>query len=66
MFLQIACWSPVTHARPGFPEILHSLDDVRNAFAATPHESFHTMQDDWREEIEQVLHGLRVKEKVLP
>ncbi|XP_043481573.1 mitogen-activated protein kinase kinase kinase 11-like isoform X2 [Leptopilina heterotoma] len=64
-FLMEACWSSDSHCRPGFVEILLALDDVRSAFAATPHESFHTMQDDWRLEIEEVLHGLRMKEKEL-
>ncbi|XP_011685861.1 PREDICTED: mitogen-activated protein kinase kinase kinase 11-like [Wasmannia auropunctata] len=63
--LMIACWASDSHTRPGFTEILLALDEVRSAFAATPHESFHTMQEDWRQEIEQVLHGLRMKEKEL-
>lgn len=63
--LMEACWSSDSHCRPGFAEILVALDEVRSAFAATPHESFHTMQEDWRLEIEQVLHGLRMKEKEL-
>ncbi|XP_043503567.1 mitogen-activated protein kinase kinase kinase 11-like isoform X2 [Polistes fuscatus] len=63
--LMEACWSSDSHCRPGFAEILLALDEVRSAFAATPHESFHTMQDNWRLEIEQVLHGLRMKEKEL-
>ncbi|XP_078046127.1 mitogen-activated protein kinase kinase kinase 10 isoform X5 [Augochlora pura] len=62
-FLMEACWASDSHSRPGFAEILVELDEVRSAFAATPHESFHTMQEDWRLEIEQVLHGLRMKEK---
>ncbi|XP_076671235.1 mitogen-activated protein kinase kinase kinase 11 isoform X1 [Andrena cerasifolii] len=64
-FLMEACWASDSHSRPGFAEILVALDEVRSAFAATPHESFHTMQEDWRVEIEQVLHGLRMKEKEL-
>ncbi|XP_014219866.1 mitogen-activated protein kinase kinase kinase 10 isoform X2 [Copidosoma floridanum] len=63
--LMEACWASDSHGRPGFAEILVALDEVRSAFAATPHESFHTMQEDWRQEIEQVLHGLRMKEKEL-
>ncbi|XP_025266860.1 mitogen-activated protein kinase kinase kinase 11 isoform X1 [Camponotus floridanus] len=59
------CWASDSHARPGFANILIALDEVCNAFAATPHESFHTMQEDWRLEIEEVLHGLRMKEKEL-
>ncbi|XP_044009258.1 mitogen-activated protein kinase kinase kinase 11-like isoform X3 [Aphidius gifuensis] len=62
-YLMEACWSSDSHQRPGFSEILGLLDEVRSAFAATPHESFHTMQEDWRLEIEEVLHGLRMKEK---
>ena len=64
MLLITACWASDSHGRPGFAEILIALEEVRSAFAATPHESFHTMQEDWRLEIEQVLHGLRMKEKV--
>lgn len=60
-----ACWSADSHGRPGFTEILVALDGVRSAFAATPHESFHTMQENWRVEIEEVLLGLRMKEKVI-
>lgn len=52
--------------RPGFEEILVSLDNImHSAFTQTPHESFHTMQDNWRIEIEEVLNGLRMKEKVI-
>ncbi|XP_057328795.1 uncharacterized protein LOC130669759 isoform X3 [Microplitis mediator] len=62
-YLMEICWTSDSHGRPGFMEILDLLDEVRSAFAATPHESFHTMQEDWRLEIEEVLHGLRMKEK---
>lgn len=59
------CWQSDSHLRPGFEEILQSLDAiVHSAFTQTPHESFHTMQDGWRIEIEEVLNGLRMKEKV--
>ncbi|XP_034951157.1 mitogen-activated protein kinase kinase kinase 11-like isoform X2 [Chelonus insularis] len=64
-YLMEACWAADSHERPGFSDILIALDEVRSAFAATPHESFHTMQEDWRLEIEEVLHGLRMKEKEL-
>lgn len=60
------CWQSDTHMRPGFEEILVSLDNImHSAFTQTPHESFHTMQDNWRIEIEEVLNGLRMKEKVI-
>lgn len=51
--------------RPSFEDILMSLDEiVHSAFTQTPHESFHTLQDVWKVEIEQVLDGLKMKEKV--
>ncbi|KAL4143192.1 hypothetical protein QTP88_005550 [Uroleucon formosanum] len=64
--LMEACWHSDSHMRPSFEDILTSLDDiVHSAFTQTPHESFHTLQDVWKVEIEQVLDGLRMKEKEL-
>lgn len=41
------------------------LEDIsRSGFTLTPQESFHTMQDGWKKEIADVLHELRLKEKV--
>lgn len=41
------------------------LDEVaRSPFSQTPHESFHTMQEDWKMEIEAMFDDMRVKEKV--
>lgn len=36
----------------------------QSSFMKTPHEGFHSMQNDWRQEIEEVLLDLRRKEKV--
>lgn len=45
--------------------ILEELDVIaRSGFGETPNESFHTMQDGWRKEINEVLFELRKKEKV--
>ncbi|XP_065214283.1 mitogen-activated protein kinase kinase kinase 11 isoform X2 [Planococcus citri] len=64
--LMEVCWSPDPHKRPKFDEILKHLDViVHSTFLQTPHESFHTMQDGWKAEIEEVLLGLRNKEKEL-
>ncbi|XP_049944241.1 mitogen-activated protein kinase kinase kinase 10-like [Schistocerca serialis cubense] len=64
--LMEACWNSDPHMRPSFEDVLLALDAImHSAFTQTPHESFHTMQEDWRQEIEQVLHGLRMKEKEL-
>lgn len=61
----LACWESEPHDRPSFEDILLSLDRIqRSEFTQTPHESFHTLQDNWKVEIEEVLHDLRMKEKV--
>ncbi|XP_047508669.1 mitogen-activated protein kinase kinase kinase 11 isoform X3 [Pieris napi] len=62
--LMEACWHSNPRERPLFPEILEQLDRIRQSeFTRAPHESFHTMQDGWRIEIEEVLRDLRRKEK---
>ncbi|XP_073945909.1 mitogen-activated protein kinase kinase kinase slipper isoform X3 [Choristoneura fumiferana] len=62
--LMEACWHSNPRARPLFPEILVQLERIRQSeFTRAPHESFHTMQDGWRLEIEAVLLDLRKKEK---
>lgn len=60
-----ACWEIDPHKRPQFKVISKQLDDiVKSGFMQTPHESFHNMQDCWKKEIAEVLHELRLKEKV--
>ncbi|KAM3958790.1 mitogen-activated protein kinase kinase kinase slipper isoform 2-T2 [Aphomia sociella] len=64
--LMEACWRSNPRERPQFPEILEQLEHIRQSeFTRAPHESFHTMQDGWRIEIEEVLRDLRRKEKEL-
>ncbi|RVE48192.1 hypothetical protein evm_007146 [Chilo suppressalis] len=64
--LMEACWRSNPRERPLFPEILEQLECIRQSeFTRAPHESFHTMQDGWRLEIEEVLLDLRRKEKEL-
>lgn len=44
---------------------MKELEDIAvSGFMQTPHESFHNMQDCWKKEIAEVLHELRLKEKV--
>lgn len=63
--LSTECWKSDPHLRPTFEQILLDLDLIaHSSFTQTPHESFHIMQDDWRQEIEEVLLELRRKEKV--
>lgn len=59
------CWYQEPHERPTFLEILQRLQEIAtSSFITTPHDSFHTMQDDWRQEIEQMFDELRSREKV--
>ncbi|VVC93398.1 unnamed protein product [Leptidea sinapis] len=52
--LMEACWHSNPRERPLFPEILEQLERIRQSeFTRAPHESFHTMQDGWRVEIEE-------------
>lgn len=61
----LGCWEQDPHKRPSFKEILQELDVIAcSGFGETPNESFHTMQDGWRKEINEVLFELRKKEKV--
>lgn len=61
----LACWEIDSHKRPQFKSILKDLQEIAaSGFMQTPHESFHNMQDCWKKEIAEVLHELRLKEKV--
>ena len=65
MYVCAECWHPLPHERPTFHEILEMLDDIAaSSFVRTPHESFHTLQEDWRHEIESMFEELRSKEQV--
>lgn len=59
------CWEQDPHVRPSFPCILEQLSAIEEAVMATmPQDSFHSMQDDWRLEIQEMFDELRTKEKV--
>ena len=59
------CWHQEPHGRPTFAQILERLEEIASSsFMTTPQDSFHTMQEDWRLEIEQMFDELRSKEKV--
>ncbi|KAG8197395.1 hypothetical protein JTE90_013515 [Oedothorax gibbosus] len=64
--LMEGCWDPDPHSRPSFPHILQELLEA-GASPFTPHQasSFHTLQEDWKEEIHAMFHELRCKEKEL-
>lgn len=61
------CWDQDPHVRPSFSCILEQLSAIEEAVMATmPQDSFHSMQDDWRVEIQEMFDELRTKEKVGP
>jgi len=51
--------------RPSFNEVIEMLHEIKqSSFVKTPYESFHTMQNDWKSEIECMFEELRSKEQV--
>ncbi|NWH69645.1 M3K21 kinase, partial [Piaya cayana] len=60
------CWEQDPHIRPSFALILEELTAIEGAvMTEMPQESFHSMQDDWKLEIQQIFNELRTKEKEL-
>uniref|UniRef100_A0A665VS42 Mitogen-activated protein kinase kinase kinase n=1 Tax=Echeneis naucrates TaxID=173247 RepID=A0A665VS42_ECHNA len=60
------CWSPDPHARPQFTTVLDHLTAIEESgFFEMPAESFHSLQDDWKLEIQEMFDQLRTKEKEL-
>uniref|UniRef100_H0X204 Mitogen-activated protein kinase kinase kinase n=1 Tax=Otolemur garnettii TaxID=30611 RepID=H0X204_OTOGA len=60
------CWEQDPHIRPSFALILEQLTAIEEAVTTEmPQESFHSMQDDWKVEIQQMFDELRTKEKEL-
>ncbi|KAM7050047.1 mitogen-activated protein kinase kinase kinase 21 isoform 1-T1 [Molossus nigricans] len=60
------CWQQDPHIRPSFALILEQLTAIEGAVMTDlPQESFHSMQDDWKLEIQQMFDELRTKEKEL-
>ncbi|GAB6024882.1 hypothetical protein CHUAL_009994 [Chamberlinius hualienensis] len=64
--LMEACWNSEPHSRPSFTDILQQLEEIaHSSFMNTPQESFRTLQEDWKIEIEAMFHELRCREKEL-
>uniref|UniRef100_A0A8C6X861 mitogen-activated protein kinase kinase kinase n=1 Tax=Naja naja TaxID=35670 RepID=A0A8C6X861_NAJNA len=64
--LMTECWQQDPHARPSFASILDQLTVLeRQVLHDLPQESFHSMQDDWKVEIQDMFDELRAKEKEL-
>lgn len=59
------CWDPEPHGRPDFGSILKQLEAIeQSALFQMPLESFHSLQEDWKLEIQHMFDDLRTKEKV--
>ncbi|RVE57586.1 hypothetical protein OJAV_G00217670 [Oryzias javanicus] len=60
------CWSSDPHCRPSFSTVLDHLTAIEESgFFEMPAESFHSLQDDWKLEIQEMFDQLRAKEKEL-
>ncbi|MGH0131536.1 UNVERIFIED_CONTAM: hypothetical protein FKN15_046693 [Acipenser sinensis] len=60
------CWNADPHARPSFTSILDQLTAIEESgYFEMPSESFHSLQDDWKLEVEEMFEQLRAKEKEL-
>ncbi|XP_055001243.1 mitogen-activated protein kinase kinase kinase 10 [Sorex araneus] len=60
------CWDPEPHGRPDFGSILKQLEAIeQSALFQMPLESFHSLQEDWKLEIQHMFDDLRTKEKEL-
>ncbi|KAK2498645.1 hypothetical protein MC885_004808 [Smutsia gigantea] len=58
------CWDPDPHGRPDFGSILKQLEVIeQSALFQMPLESFHSLQEDWKLEIQHMFDDLRTKEK---
>ncbi|XP_015279398.1 PREDICTED: mitogen-activated protein kinase kinase kinase 11 [Gekko japonicus] len=64
--LMAECWEQDPHRRPSFASILSQLTVLEaQVLRDMPQESFHSMQDDWKVEIQDMFDELRAKEKEL-
>ncbi|XP_020644155.3 mitogen-activated protein kinase kinase kinase 9 isoform X2 [Pogona vitticeps] len=60
------CWNADPHSRPSFANILNHLTNIEESgFFEMPEDSFHSLQDDWKVEIQEMFDQLRAKEKEL-
>ncbi|KAM9335385.1 mitogen-activated protein kinase kinase kinase 11 [Symphorus nematophorus] len=64
--LMAECWDQDPHRRPNFSSILTQLTALeRQVKEDMPQDSFHSLQEDWKLEIQDMFDELRAKEKEL-
>ncbi|XP_041069756.1 mitogen-activated protein kinase kinase kinase 9 [Carcharodon carcharias] len=60
------CWNTDPHSRPSFSCILDQLTAIEESgFFEMPQDSFHSLQEEWKQEIQEMFEQLREKEKEL-
>ncbi|XP_069771639.1 LOW QUALITY PROTEIN: mitogen-activated protein kinase kinase kinase 9 [Narcine bancroftii] len=60
------CWNANPHSRPSFTDILEKLTDIKESgYFEMPQDSFHSLQEEWKLEIQEMFEQLREKEKEL-
>ena len=61
-----ACWHTDSYKRITFEEIIECLTQISNSsFALTSYESFWTMQQDWKTEIQEMFDEIKTRENEL-
>ncbi|KAF4111728.1 hypothetical protein G5714_008759 [Onychostoma macrolepis] len=64
--LMAECWDQDPHRRPSFSSILQQLMALEEqVMDEMPQDSFHSLQEDWKLEIQDMFDELRAKEKEL-
>ncbi|KAL2079093.1 hypothetical protein ACEWY4_024837 [Coilia grayii] len=64
--LMSECWDQDPHRRPSFSSILTQLTALeQQVMEEMPQDSFHSLQEDWKLEIQHMFDELRAKEKEL-
>ncbi|KAK2913191.1 hypothetical protein QQF64_031162 [Cirrhinus molitorella] len=64
--LMSECWDQDPHRRPSFSSILQQLTALEEqVMDEMPQDSFHSLQEDWKLEIQDMFDELRAKEKEL-
>ena len=59
------CWKSDAHERPLIPHILRSLEKIAcSDFPETAADSFRSMQESWKHEIERIFEELKEREEV--
>ncbi|KRY85643.1 Mitogen-activated protein kinase kinase kinase 9 [Trichinella pseudospiralis] len=59
------CWNVEPRRRPTFKQLIVRLERLRENFSLLEQESFHSMQEDWKQEIQLLFHDLKNMEDEL-